>query len=132
MPGALMAALRWTGVAMVEFKHDPATGRSWLMEINGRFWGSIQLAIAAGVDFPWLYVRQALTGAAPGPVTADPRVRMLWLLGDLDQFLIRLKRPGVREVPRDAGGPAASGRGPAIGCRSTRWPWTIRSRSSSS
>ena len=99
----LMQALGWTGVAMVEFKHDPATGRSWLMEINGRFWGSIQLAIAAGVDFPWLYVRQALTGAAPGPVNVNPRVRMLWVLGDLDQFLIRLKRSGVREIPRILG-----------------------------
>jgi len=99
----LMQALSWTGVAMVEFKHDPATGRSWLMEINGRFWGSIQLAIAAGVDFPWLYVRQALTGAAPGPVTADPRVRMLWVLGDLDQFLIRMKRAGMSEARRILG-----------------------------
>jgi predicted ATP-grasp superfamily ATP-dependent carboligase len=99
----LMQALGWTGVAMVEFKHEPSTGRCWLMEINGRFWGSIQLAIAAGVDFPWLYVRQALTGAAPGPVTADPRVRMLWVLGDLDQFLIRLKKSGVRELPHVLG-----------------------------
>jgi predicted ATP-grasp superfamily ATP-dependent carboligase len=99
----LMQALGWTGVAMVEFKHDPSTGRSWLMEINGRFWGSVQLAIAAGVDFPWLYARQALTGAAPRPIMADPRVRMLWVLGDLDQFLIRLKRSGVREIPRVLG-----------------------------
>ncbi len=127
----LMEALRWTGVAMVEFKHDPATGRSWLMEINGRFWGSIQLAIAAGVDFPWLYVRQALTGAAPGPVDADPRVRML----------VAPRRPGPVPDPaeagaesgrfRGAGGHAACGRGPATGSRSTRWPWTTRSRSCS-
>jgi predicted ATP-grasp superfamily ATP-dependent carboligase len=99
----LIEALGWSGVAMVEFKYDPATGRAWLMEINGRFWGSIQLAIAAGVDFPWLYVRQQLRGIAPGPVQADARWRLWWLLGDLDHFLIRLKRGGLRELPRAAG-----------------------------
>ncbi|MCU0231503.1 MAG: ATP-grasp domain-containing protein, partial [Acidobacteria bacterium] len=99
----LIEALGWTGVAMVEFKYDPATGRAWLMEINGRFWGSIQLAIAAGVDFPWLYVRQQLAGIAPEPVGADPRWRLWWLLGDFDHFLIRLKRGGVSELPRAAG-----------------------------
>lgn len=99
----LLEALRWTGVAMVEFKYDPATDRAWLMEINGRFWGSIQLAIAAGVDFPWLYVRQQLAGVPPPPIEADPRWRMWWLLGDLDHFLIRLKRGGLRELPRALG-----------------------------
>ena len=49
----LMAALRWTGPAMLEFKDCPVAGPS-LMEINGRLWGSLALAIAAGVDFPRL------------------------------------------------------------------------------
>jgi protein-tyrosine-phosphatase/predicted ATP-grasp superfamily ATP-dependent carboligase len=48
----LIAALDWTGVAMVEFKLDPVTLEFCLMEINGRFWGSLPLAVAAGADFP--------------------------------------------------------------------------------
>jgi len=48
----LIAALRWSGVAMVEFKMDPQTMEFHLMEINGRFWGSLPLAVAAGADFP--------------------------------------------------------------------------------
>lgn len=48
----LMRALEWHGVAMVEFKRDPASGHFSLMEINGRFWGSLPLAVAAGADFP--------------------------------------------------------------------------------
>ena len=48
----LLSDLRWTGVAMVEYRWDPKTGEFALMEINGRFWGSLPLAIAAGVDFP--------------------------------------------------------------------------------
>ena len=53
----LIAALGWHGVAMVEFKRDPRDGRFWLMEINGRFWGSLPLSVAAGADFPWLLYR---------------------------------------------------------------------------
>ena len=49
----MLAALRWHGVAMAEFKYDEPTGRHWLLEINGRFWGSLPLALAAGVDFPY-------------------------------------------------------------------------------
>src|SRR5216684_4098791 len=49
----LMRALDYTGVAMVEFKLDPATGRFVLIEINGRFWGSLPLALSAGADFDW-------------------------------------------------------------------------------
>ncbi|MCX2981314.1 hypothetical protein EYC98_10605 [Halieaceae bacterium IMCC14734] len=50
----LLKALQWHGVAMVEFKHDAGTGEYRLMEINGRFWGSLPLAIASGADFPRL------------------------------------------------------------------------------
>ena len=43
----LLKSVNWSGVAMVEFKVDEATGRPYLMEINGRFWGPLQLAIDA-------------------------------------------------------------------------------------
>ncbi len=49
---SLLKALCWDGVAMVEFKMDRKTGKTYLMEINGRFWGSLPLAVAAGADFP--------------------------------------------------------------------------------
>ena len=48
----LLNAMEWEGVAMVEFKVDRSTGRVALMEVNGRFWGSLPLAIHAGADFP--------------------------------------------------------------------------------
>jgi protein-tyrosine-phosphatase/predicted ATP-grasp superfamily ATP-dependent carboligase len=53
---AFLEAIRYTGVAMLEFKVDPER-RTWaFIEINARFWGSLPLALAAGVDFPyWLY-----------------------------------------------------------------------------
>ena len=52
----LMKALDYTGVAMVEFKMNPNSGKWILVEINGRFWGSLPLSVAAGIDFPrYLY-----------------------------------------------------------------------------
>lgn len=47
----LLRALEWNGVAMVEFKQDARTGEFVLMEINAKFWGSLELALAAGVNF---------------------------------------------------------------------------------
>lgn len=56
----LLAALHWHGPAQVEFKVDPETGRTWLTEINGRFWGATDVAIQAGINFPLLTCRLAL------------------------------------------------------------------------
>ena len=56
--------MRWTGPAMFEFKVDPDTGAAALMEINGRLWGSLALAIHAGVDFPRLLYDLLVRGAA--------------------------------------------------------------------
>jgi protein-tyrosine-phosphatase/predicted ATP-grasp superfamily ATP-dependent carboligase len=61
----LMSALRWSGVAMVEFKCDPDTGDFVLLEINGRFWGSLPLAVAAGADFPYYLYRLLVEGKKP-------------------------------------------------------------------
>jgi len=47
----LIRGAGFDGIAMVEYKREPA-GRFVLMEINGRPWGSIQLAITSGIDYP--------------------------------------------------------------------------------
>jgi predicted ATP-grasp superfamily ATP-dependent carboligase len=52
--------LGWQGVAMVEFKQDSRTGLYNLMEINAKFWGSLDLALAAGVDFPEYLIQDAM------------------------------------------------------------------------
>jgi predicted ATP-grasp superfamily ATP-dependent carboligase len=56
---ALLRALEWEGVAMVEYRFDPTADRYCFMEINGRFWGSLPLAEAAGVSFPSTLVAAA-------------------------------------------------------------------------
>jgi len=51
-----LEALDWNGVGMLEYRWNPATGAFRLMEFNARFWGSLHLALFAGVDFPALVV----------------------------------------------------------------------------
>jgi predicted ATP-grasp superfamily ATP-dependent carboligase len=51
----ILSELNWNGVAMVEFKLDNRNNQFKLMEINPKFWGSLNLAIASGVDFPYLF-----------------------------------------------------------------------------
>jgi len=56
----LLRELDWHGVAMVEFRKDSRDGKYKLMEINCRFWGSLQLSIIAGVDFPYLLYKMSM------------------------------------------------------------------------
>ena len=87
----LLDHVNWHGVAMVEFRITPE-GKPYLMEVNTRFWGSLQLAIDSGVDFPALLVQHEL-----GEVAAEPEPsyrqgqRLRWLLGDLDSLYLYLK-----------------------------------------
>ncbi len=82
--------VRWHGVAMAEFRMGP-DGAPYLLEINARFWGSLQLAIDAGVDFPWL-TYQLAAGIPLDPVKGYTiGVKSRWLLGDLDHVYLQLK-----------------------------------------
>jgi predicted ATP-grasp superfamily ATP-dependent carboligase len=101
---ALLRDLDWHGPAMVEFKRDERDGTSRVMEINGRFWGSLQLAIDAGVDFPTLLVDVA-RGAAPAVAPAfTSGVRSRWVGGDLDALLMTMLKPR-RQLNLPAGHP---------------------------
>ena len=76
----LLDSLKWHGVAMVEFKKDEQTGRYVLMEINPKFWGSLELAIASGVDFPYLTCRMAYEGDIEPVFSYNTGVKFRWLL----------------------------------------------------
>ncbi len=67
---ALLEALDWEGVAMVEYRYDAANRQACLMEINGRFWGSYPLAQQCGADFGWLLL--AYTGLGITPAANKP------------------------------------------------------------
>jgi predicted ATP-grasp superfamily ATP-dependent carboligase len=88
---ALLKSVSWHGVAMVEFRISDE-GLPYLMEVNTRFWGSLQLAIDSGVDFPYL-LWQLCSGNAISVQEESYRVgqRLRWLLGDLDSLYLSFK-----------------------------------------
>jgi predicted ATP-grasp superfamily ATP-dependent carboligase len=86
----LLRSANWHGVAMVEFR-VAEDGTGYLMEVNPRFWGSLQLAIDSGIDFPWWLYLVSTGHPVPEPVWKYRRVR--WLLGDLDRLYLVLKAP---------------------------------------
>jgi predicted ATP-grasp superfamily ATP-dependent carboligase len=84
--------LGWSGVAMVEFKVDPRDGVAKLIEVNPKFWGSLNLAIASGVDFPALLYRTAVDGDVAPVLQYRLGVRSRFLPGDLLHFLANPNR----------------------------------------
>lgn len=79
----LLDSLGWHGLAMVEFRRDERDGEFKLMEINPRFWGSLDLAIAAGVDFPY-DLCQIIDGRELGySETYNRHLRFHWCLLEL-------------------------------------------------
>jgi predicted ATP-grasp superfamily ATP-dependent carboligase len=85
---SLLKSLHWVGVGMVEFKVDPRDGIPKLMEVNPRFWGSLQLAIISGIDFPYLILRMARRESFEPMLDYKVGKRCRWLLfGDLLHFL---------------------------------------------
>ena len=91
----LLGAMGWHGPAMVEFRDD-GEQPPYLMEVNGRFWGSLQLAISAGVDFPRIWLEVLRGQAAPDSPPLDvagPPVTLRWLWGDAKRLLYVLAGP---------------------------------------
>jgi predicted ATP-grasp superfamily ATP-dependent carboligase len=99
----LLEELCWTGLAMVEFRVGP-DGPA-LMEINGRIWGSLPLAVRSGVDFPIrlaeLYLGRTLTAGPDAAPLAGVRSRNLGLeLVWIASVLRRARRYPFLPAPR--------------------------------
>ena len=95
MAYTLLDALHWHGLAMVEFKYDEKSNKGWFIEINPRLWGSIYLAIASGVEFPYLTYLCAIGQEAKAKrIAVESPIRQgtiaRWYLGDLIIFAHRM------------------------------------------
>jgi len=85
----LMKSLGWHGVAMVEFKSE--NNDHWLMEINGRFWGSLPLAIRSGIDFPKLLIDMLIGDNIPTKYSYNENLYVRNISKDLDWFKLNFK-----------------------------------------
>lgn len=93
----VLQAIGWYGIAEVEFMEDPLSGEVLLLEVNPRFWASIQLAISCGVNFPHL-LHQLATGQSFDEVhTYRVGRHCRWLLpGDVLHFIANADRMRMR------------------------------------
>jgi predicted ATP-grasp superfamily ATP-dependent carboligase len=89
---SLFRALSFSGPAMTEYKIDRRTGQPYFMEINGRFWGTVLLAPAAGLDLPYLYWKM-LNGMQISPEETSYRIGIKgrYLAGDTKCLALCLK-----------------------------------------
>ncbi len=95
----LLKAMNWDGVAMVEFKRDIRNSEAKLIEVNGRYWGSLALAFESGVDFPRYHLQSLLGEQIDYSGTYQPNVKLRWFLpGDLMYWFQRILKDGKTAV----------------------------------
>ena len=94
---ALFSALGWFGLAQLQFVRRP-DGEPVLIDMNGRFYGSLALAVAAGVNFPDLWGRLVTDRQLPTIGTAAVGIRYQWLEGDLRRAWVERRGGLVRDV----------------------------------
>ncbi len=73
--------LRWTGPIMAEFKYSPEKDEFYLIEINPKLWGSLDLTISAGVNIPEIILELSI-GNDPKPVKTYKKVKFRWVFPD--------------------------------------------------
>ncbi|MDO7171687.1 ATP-grasp domain-containing protein [Mariniflexile sp. AS56] len=56
----LMMSLNWSGVAHIDLRFDVDNNIYKVIEVNTRFWGSLEASMIAGVNFPYLHCLASL------------------------------------------------------------------------
>jgi len=89
----IMNKLKWYGIIEFEFMLDSNDGKIKFMEINPRFWASLQMSIYSGVDFPWLLYNIAIGENIKKHISYDTGIMCRWLLpGDILHFISNKER----------------------------------------
>ena len=102
----MLRSLGWWGLVELQFI-DPVSGRPALIDLNARFYGSLALAVEAGVNFPDLWARLSAGLPALPPVEARSGVGYQWLEGDLRRAVVQRQGGLLRDVAKalaEAGG----------------------------
>lgn len=93
----LLERLNWQGLAEIQFLRPPG-GEPHLIDLNGRFYGSMELARAAGLNLPALWADAALGRAPSRTHTARTGVHYQWLEGDLRRAFAQRTKGLLRDV----------------------------------
>jgi len=85
----ILDSLNWNGPAMIEFKYNEELNRAWFIEINARYWGSLPLPIAAGLDIPFWHYQSAINEEMHVENYKE-NVTSTWILGSFMTLLERI------------------------------------------
>ncbi len=97
----LFSRLSWTGVAMAEFIKENSTNKYKLIEINPRLWGSLELAIESGADFPFL-TYQLATGKKIEQKDYKENIIFRWTIpGDILNYIYNRNKKQYRKSLRE-------------------------------
>ena len=89
----LLKEMDWDGPALVEYRFNRREKTATLMEINGRYWGSLASAIHAGIDFPLYEWQIAHRQELHVPLRYRTGLRVRWVAGDVRRLHEILTRP---------------------------------------
>jgi predicted ATP-grasp superfamily ATP-dependent carboligase len=92
----LLADLGWFGLAQLQFL-AAEDGIAYLIDLNGRFYGSLSLALAAGCDVASAWANLA-TERPIEVADARPGVRYQWLEGDLRRALVERRGGRLADI----------------------------------
>ena len=98
----LVQAIGLEGYSEIEFRRD-AAGKAFLMEVNPRLSASVEVAVRAGVDFPYLLYQWANGDCIDHVEQYRVGGWMRYLGGDIvttAQMVAQQGRPGVPSTPR--------------------------------
>lgn len=84
------------GVAMMEYRRDPRTGRYYFIEINSRYWTGLHVELSSGYDIPRLHLDAFFGVSVPAP--SLPREKVMYRFtvpGEVSFVISLLKDPYV-------------------------------------
>jgi len=90
----MVKVLQWTGIGHFDFVVTPDKSQVYLLEMNPRFWGALNLAIINGYNFPLGLVSMYEKGE-PDPKAFSPKknhVRSLWIVGEIIASVVETRR----------------------------------------
>lgn len=92
---ALLRALGWRGIFQVQLLD--LGDRLATLDFNGRIFGSLELAVAAGANLPAIWA-DVLLGRPVARTVARPGLRYRWEEGDAQHLLWQLRRGRLRDA----------------------------------